>query len=310
MHIYTLNKWQHSHNYHVINKEGERRTQIVLFITAITMAVEIVAGSIYGSMALLADGWHMGTHVAAFIIAIFTYHYADKHKNNPNYTFGTGKVNILGGFTSAIALAVVAFIMSIESLQRLISPQSIHFNESILVACIGLIINIVSAFLLKEDHHLHSHHEEHHHHDHNLQAAYFHVLADAMTSLLAILALLAGKYIGWNWLDPIMGIIGAVIIIKWAYGLLVQTSPILLDTSINRDYKNKIQNTIENDSDNKISDCHIWKVGSYDYAAIISIVTHYPKPVEHYKGLLNNFDELSHVTIEINICEEEPCIPQ
>jgi len=206
MHVHTLENWQHSHDFSVKNEKGEQRTQYVLILTAITMVVEIIAGSIYGSMALLADGWHMGTHVAAFMIALFAYRYARKHANNPAYAFGTGKVNVLGGFASAIALAVVALVMLIESLQRIVDPQTIHFNEAIFVASIGLFINVLSAFLLKDDHtHSHHHdHEHHHHHDHNLRAAYLHVLADAMTSLLAIVALLSGKYLGRNWLDPLL----------------------------------------------------------------------------------------------------------
>jgi len=311
MHVYTLENWQHSHDFSVKNEKGEQRTKYVLILTAITMVVEIIAGSVYGSMALLADGWHMGTHVAAFCIAIFAYRYARKHTNNPAYSFGTGKVNVLGGFASAIALAVVASVMLVESLQRIIEPQSIHFNEAIIIAIIGLFINMVSAFLLKDNHnHAHHHGHDHHHHDHdhNLRAAYLHVLADAMTSLLAIVALVSGKYLGWNWLDPIMGIVGAVIITRWSYGLLKQTSPILLDASIEEEYHEAIRETIEKDSDNRISDIHVWKVGSNHYAAIISLVTHYPKATEHYKRLLSKFHKLSHITIEVNECKEKPCI--
>jgi len=184
MHIHNLHNWQHSHDFAVIHEHGERRTLQVLLLTAVTMAVEIVAGLTYGSMALLADGWHMGTHVAAFMITIFAYRYTRKHADDPSFAFGTGKVSVLGGFASAIALAVVALIMAIESIQRIIIPQEIHFNEAIVVAILGLIVNIVCAFLLS-GHHDHSHHHHHdNHHDHNLRAAYIHVLADAMTSLL------------------------------------------------------------------------------------------------------------------------------
>ncbi len=302
MHVHTLENWQHSHDFSVKNEKGEQRTQYVLILTAITMIVEIIAGTVYGSMALLADGWHMGTHVAAFMIALFAYRYARKHVNNPAFAFGTGKVNVLGGFASAIALAVVALVMLVESLQRIVDPQTIHFNEAIAVASIGLLINVVSAFLLKDDH------SYTHHHDHNLKAAYLHVLADAMTSVLAIVALVSGKYFGWNWLDPIMGIVGAIIITRWSYGLLKQTSPILLDASIEEDHQRKIIEAIEKDSDNRISDFHVWKVGANHYAAIISLVTHYPCSTEHYKKLLNKFDKLSHVTIEVNECKEDLCI--
>jgi len=310
MHVHTLENWQHSHDFSVKNEKGEQRTQYVLILTAITMVVEIIAGSVYGSMALLADGWHMGTHVAAFMIAIFAYRYARKHANNPAYAFGTGKVNVLGGFASAIALAVVALVMLVESLQRIVDPQTIHFNEAIIVASIGLFINVVSAFLLKDDHsHTHHHdHGHHHHHDHNLRAAYLHVLADAMTSVLAIVALVSGKYLGWNWLDPIMGIVGAIIITRWSYGLLKQTSPILLDASIEKEYQQAIKETIEKDSDNRVSDIHVWKIGANHYAAIIALVTHYPNSMEHYKRLLKEFNKLSHITIEVNECKEAPCI--
>jgi cation diffusion facilitator family transporter len=312
LHVHTLEKWQHSHEFYLKNEKGEQRTTYVLLLTAITMVVEIVAGNIYGSMALLADGWHMGTHVAAFMIAIFAYRYARKHANNPAYTFGTGKVNALGGFASAVALAVVALVMLIESIQRLINPHEIHFNQSIIVAAIGLLINLISALLLKDNHsHDHGDHHDHnhgHHHDHNLRAAYIHVLADTLTSMFAIVALLAGKYLGWNWLDPTMGIVGAVIITRWSIGLLKQTGPLLLDASVGEEYQLKIKETVERDSDNRISDIHIWRVGIKHYAAIISLVTHFPKPTEHYKKLLKDFRELSHTTIEVSVCVEEPCI--
>jgi cation diffusion facilitator family transporter len=263
------------------------------------MVVEIIAGSIFGSMALLADGWHMSTHVAAFMITIIAYRYARKHADNPAYAFGTGKVSVLGGFASAVALAVVALVMFVESMHRIIEPQIIQFNAAIGVACIGLLVNVISAFLLKDGH------EHHHHHDHNLRAAYLHVLADALTSLLAIMALLSGKYFGWNWLDPVMGIVGAIIITRWSYGLIKQTSPILLDGSIEEEYQLAIQEAIEKDSDNRITDIHIWKVGPNHYAAIISIVTHFPKVTEYYKELLSEFHRLAHITIEINECIEE-----
>ncbi len=310
MHVHTLENWQHSHDFLVKNEKGERRTLYVLILTAVTMVAEIIAGSVFGSMALLADGWHMGTHVAAFMITIFAYRYARKHAKSPAYAFGTGKVSVLGGFASAVALAVVALVMMLESIQRIVEPHVIQFNEAIAVASLGLFVNIISAFLLKDDHHHHDHDDDqhHHHHDHNLRAAYLHVLADAMTSLLAIIALVSGKYLGWNWLDPIMGIVGAIIITRWSFGLLKQSSPILLDGSIEEEYQAAIKETIEKDSDNRISDIHIWKIGASHYAAIISLVTHFPKATEHYKELLRDFRRLSHVTIEVNACDSEPCI--
>ncbi|WP_339864797.1 CDF family Co(II)/Ni(II) efflux transporter DmeF [Paremcibacter congregatus] len=295
----TAEDWKHSHNFSAHNIQGERRTQYVLILTAVTMIAEIIAGSIYGSMALLADGWHMSTHVAAFLIAIFAYRYARKHANNSTYTFGTGKVNVLGGFTSAIALAVVALVMLIESFQRIIDPQTIQFNQAIAVASLGLVINIVSAFLLQHDH---PHDDHEHHHDHNLHAAYIHVLADALTSVLAIVALVMGKYLGWSWLDPIMGIVGAIIITRWAYSLAKQTGPILLDASINDAECLKIKEILEKDSITVVTDIHIWKIAANHYATVISLVTHLPNSTRHYKNLLKDFHKLSHITIEVNKC--------
>lgn len=315
MHTHNLSPWQHQHNFSAQNERGERRTRYVLIITAITMVIEIAAGMLSGSMALLADGWHMATHVAAFMITLFAYSYSRKHANNPAFSFGTGKVNVLGGFASAVALAVVALLMLVESVHRLIEPQQIRFDEAIAVACIGLLINIIGAWLLKDEHqhghahhhhkHAHSHGDEHqHHHDHNLHAAYMHVLADALTSLLAIFALLAGKLFGMGWLDPIMGVVGAVIITRWAIGLLQQTSPILLDSSIDEAIKQQVITTLEAEADNRVSDLHIWKIGAHHYAAIISVVTHHPQPAQHYKALLQPFHQLTHLSIEVNECRE------
>lgn len=311
MHSESLANWQHCHDFVSHHAEGEKRTLQVLILTAITMVIEIIAGTHYGSMALLADGWHMATHVAAFMITLFAYRYAHKHANNPEFAFGTGKVSVLGGFASAISLAVVALMMIAESLQRFFSPHAISFNEAIAVATLGLLVNIVSALLLMDhhDHHHHDHdhdhdheHEHEHDHDHNLRAASFHVMADAFTSLLAIIALICGKVYGWVWMDPIMGIVGAVVITRWAYGLIKQTSPVLLDGSIEQHYQNDICAIIEADSDNKVSDCHIWKVGPKDYAVILAIVTHQPKTPDYYKKLLSGFHRLSHITIEVNEC--------
>ena len=270
-------------------------------LTAITMVAEIIAGTVYGSMALLADGWHMGTHVAAFLITIYSYRYARKHATNPAFSFGTGKVNVLGGFASAVALAVVALIMAVESLQRLFSPQAIHFNEAIIVACLGLAINLISAVLLSDHHHGHDHQEhDHQEHDHNLRAAYLHVLADALTSILAIAALLTGKYLGWSSMDPLMGIVGAVIIARWSYGLVRQSGPILLDASSSQDYRQEITKAIEANGDHAIADIHVWHLSANHYAAIISVVTTQPEDPEHFKQKLSHLNKLRHVTIEIN----------
>ncbi|HBI14655.1 MAG TPA: cation transporter [Desulfobulbaceae bacterium] len=310
MHSHHLSNWRHNHDFAVIHEHGEQRTLKVLVLTAVTMVVEIVAGLAYGSMALLADGWHMGTHVAAFLITIFAYRFARRHASDPSFAFGTGKVSVLGGFASAVALAVVALIMAVESLQRIIAPQQIHFNEAIGVAVLGLAVNIASAFVLQGRHEQgHDHEDERlRPHDHNLKAAYLHVLADAFTSLLAITALVTGKYAGWSWMDPAMGIIGALVISRWSWTLLRETGPILLDGSIEEQVLAEIRQRIEQKIDNRIIDLHVWRVGPVHYAAIISIVTHFPQGVDYYKNLLRDCRELVHITIEINTCDGEPCI--
>ena len=315
MHIHTLQKWKHRHRYNIEDGHGERNTRRVIILTLSMMIIEIAAGYLFGSMALLADGWHMGTHAVALGITAFAYYYARRHKDNPNYSFGTGKVGVLGGFTSAVVLAVIAILIGVESIQRLISPQPIRFNEAIAVAFVGLVVNVISAFLLQEKHgHHHGHGHDHEHtnkfRDHNLRAAYFHVLADALTSVLAIIALFTGKAFGWVWMDPIMGIVGAVIISRWSYGLLVDTSKVLLDRDVNQEAVEEIRSIIETDSDNRVSDLHVWRVGSHHLSAIVSIVTHFPKSPDHYKKLLADYDEIAHVTVEVNSCDSDPCLVQ
>lgn len=304
---HDITPWQHTHDFSVIQEQGEKRTLQVLLLTAVTMVVEIAAGLTFGSMALLADGWHMGTHVAAFAITIFAYRYAKKHAQSKQFSFGTGKVSVLGGFASAIALVVVAFMMAAESVHRMFSPQAIRFNEAIGVAIVGLIVNLISALLL-QSHHNHDHghgHDHHHHHDHNLRAAYLHVLADAFTSVLAIVALSAGKFWAWHWLDPMMGIVGAGVITKWAHGLIKETSTILLDGSIKEATRDKIIQAIESDGDNSISDLHVWRVGPEQYAAILCIVTDHPKTPDYYKELIAEIKNLAHITVEVIACQEE-----
>lgn len=313
MHVYTLQKWQHSHQFNIDREHGEKKTQIVVALTAAMMVIEIAAGLIFGSMALLVDGWHMGTHVAALGITLLAYSYARRHAGDPRYSFGTGKVGALGGFASAVALAVVAILMGMEAIQSMFVSRTIHFNEAMGVAVVGLLVNLGSAYLLRgHDHHHHGPHSDHHHHhhDHNLQAAYLHVLADAMTSLLAIIALLVGKSLGWIWLDSMMGIVGAVVITRWSFGLLRDTSTVLLDSGIDEETVSAIRSAIEADADNRVADLHIWQIAPNHIAAIISIVTHYPRPTEHYKKLLQGFKDLIHLTIEINHCTDKPCLPQ
>ncbi len=307
MHIQTLNKWRHSHQFHRSDERAEKNTRRVILITIVMMLAEIIAGTAFGSMALLADGWHMGTHAIALGITAFAYSYARRNADNPRYSFGTGKVGILGGYTSAVVLAVVAFLMAAESVKRIFSPIEIKFNEAILVALLGLIVNIISAYLLKGGN---AYASREHHHDHNLKAAYFHVLADTLTSVLAVIALLAGKTFGWVRMDPFMGIVGAVLIFRWAYGLLRDSGRILLDRGMKNKKTTEIQIKIESDADNRVCDLHIWPLGANRYAAIISIVTHFPKPPEHYKTLLAEYDELEHITIEVNKADSKSCVIQ
>lgn len=316
MHTETLQHWQHDHDYLSIHQQGESRTRLVFWLTACMMVAEIVAGSVFNSVALLADGWHMGTHAAAFALALFAYRYARQHARSSRFSFGTGKVSVLGGYTSAVVLAVVAVLMGVEGISRLLQPQTIQFNQAIAVAVLGLLVNLLSAWLLDDHDHHHGHSHDHHdhghehHHDHNLRAAYLHVLADALTSVLAIVALLAGKYWGWNWLDPAMGLVGAAVILRWAYGLLQETSGILLDHSMADKTTQRIREVLESDADNRIADLHVWRVGVEDYAAVVSLVTHQPHPPQHYRTLLHDFHELSHITVEVIPCEDKVCSVQ
>lgn len=309
MHSHSLEQWQHDHDFHLDSSHGERRTRYVVLLTAVMMVVEIAAGYLYGSMALLADGWHMGTHVAALGISLFAYGYARRHADDPRYSFGTGKVSSLAGFASAVALAVVALMMGAESVQRLLSPQTIHFDEAILVASVGLAVNLLSAWLLRDDHshHHHGHAEPHHHHDHNLRAAYLHVLADALTSLLAIVALLCGRALGWVWMDALMGIVGALVIAKWGLDLIRETGGVLLDGTPDRELETNIRDAIEADADNRIADLHLWRIGPNRCAAIVALVTHHPRDPEYYKALVRDLHGLAHVTVEVNRCVGEPC---
>jgi cation diffusion facilitator family transporter len=312
MHSFTLQKWQHSHRFRIENAQGERRTRLVIVITTVMMFIEIGAGYIFGSMALLADGWHMGTHAAALAITVFAYNYARRNADNPEYTFSTGKVGVLGGFASAVILGVIALLMGGESVKRLYSPVSILFPEAIGVAFVGLVVNLVCAYLLHAKHQPdqgdQGDYQRKHIHDHNLRAAYLHVLSDALTSFLAIFALLTGSQFGWFWMDPVMGLVGAIIITKWSYGLLVETSRILLDKEASPELLAKIKSTIEADSDNLVADLHVWRISSHHFALILTVVTHFPKPPDFYKDLLHDIPELGHITVEVQKCHSEPCL--
>lgn len=290
----------HEHDFHHGHERGERQVYIVLALTIVTMLVEIFAGFIFNSMALTADGWHMGTHAAAFGITIFAYRYARKHANNPRFSFGTGKVSVLGGFASAVALAVVALLMAIESIHRIIEPQEIRFNEAIGVAVIGLVVNLVSALLLKGDHHHHDHGHDHHHEDHNLKAAYLHVLADALTSVAAIIALTFGSIFGWAILDPVMGIVGSLVITKWAIGLMKETSGILLDGSVDPSVPDSIRSAVESEPGCSVTDLHVWAVAPEHLAVILSVKTAASRTPESIKELLADIPHLIHVNVEVH----------
>jgi cation diffusion facilitator family transporter len=308
MHRQTLNRLKHPHRFHPAHSHGERATHRVIALTLSMMVIEISAGLAFGSMALLADGWHMGTHAVALGITALAYRFARRHGDNPRFSFGTGKVGELGGFASAVVLAVVALIMAAESVNRMMSPLPIRFDEAIAVAVLGLIVNVVSALML-QDRHAQAHATgPAHHHDHNLKAAYLHVIADALTSLLAIFALLTGKVFGWVWMDPLMGIAGAVIITRWAYGLMRDTARVLLDRDVPRDLIDAITARVEADADNRVADIHVWRIGPNSLSVILSVVTHRPQPAAHYKQLMSEFEEIAHVTVEVHVCAEETCV--
>ena len=328
MHFDEMSRHMHAHRFAgVSEQESERRTLVVVALTGAMMVAEIVAGLVTGSMALLADGWHMGSHFAALGLAAYAYRFARRHAEDRRFTFGTGKVSPLAAFASAITLGLIAIAMAYESARRLIDPVAIDFTTALVVAVIGLGVNLASALLLAgrhDHHHRHGHdhpvrghdprHEvgpiddadtahDHHHHDHNLRAAYVHVLADALTSLLAIAALAGGALLGLGWLDPVMGLVGATVILWWSWGLVRQSSKVLLDMEASASRVETIRRTIEADADNRVADLHLWQVGTGHLALIVSVVTHHPRPPEHYKALLAPVDSLSHITVEVVPCD-------
>ncbi|MDP9099660.1 MAG: CDF family Co(II)/Ni(II) efflux transporter DmeF [Verrucomicrobiota bacterium] len=313
MHQSEHSEFGHSHDFVHDFSRAERRTRVVIGITVAMMLLEITAGVMSHSMALLADGWHMSTHAIAFVMAAVAYHFTRRHANDARFSFGTGKIGVLGGYSSAIVLAIIALAMAGESIHRLFSPLAIHFNEAIGIAALGLGVNLVCAFLLKDDPHHHHHdgqdHGAHgsnsHRHDLNQRAAYVHVLADAFTSVLAISALTSGKLFGWGWLDPVVGIAGSGVVFSWAYTLLRDTGTVLLDvTPESSDLPMEIRRAIESDGDSLVTDLHIWQVSSGKFAAIVSIVGHEPKSCEVYRAMLQEHEELVHVTIETQHCHD------
>ena len=322
MHSHSLDPWTHDHVFlGPKHDRNERRTWFVVALTAVMMVGEIVAGSLFGSMALLADGWHMATHACALGIAAAAYLFARQHARNSRFAFGTGKFGDLAAFSSAIILSLIAVQIFYESVIRLVHPVAIAYGEAIAVAALGLGVNLVSAWLLRDshdhDHHGHGHshgssqgssHDSslgHRHHDNNLRAAYIHVLADAATSVLAIAALVIAMYSQWVWADPAVGIIGSLVIASWAFGLIRDSGAVLLDVSVDKNLEAVIRDRLETRGD-RVTDLHLWQVGPGHRAAVISVVSDHPLPSATYKRRLGGLRGLSHVTIEVELCPHPP----
>lgn len=304
-----LENLSHSHSFDDTNQKAKRNTLYATILTFVMMIAEITAGLIYNSMALLADGWHMSSHALALGLSFFAYAMATKYKSDFRFSFGTYKIEILGAYTSAILLLVVAFFMAYHSIERFFNPVDIHYKEAIFVAVLGLIVNLICAWLLKDDHSHHHHgHDEHHHehehshsHDMNLKAAYLHVLADALTSILAIVALIAGMLWGAAWLDPVMGIVGSVLVFVWAIGLIKQSGKVLLDANMDAPVVEEVIEVIENSKvEARIVDIHVWHVGKGKYSCILSLEVEEEIDSEYFKNELSIHEELVHITIEVN----------
>ena len=306
MHRDDVHAWQHSHTFgQDLKRPGERRTLLVIAVTGTMMVVEIIAGVLTGSMALLADGLHMASHAGALSLNAFAYVYARRHAHDEDFSFGAGKVNALGGFTGAVLLALFALLMVWESMSRLLHPVPIIVDQAILVAVLGLAVNGASVFILRVDERPEHHgldDSRHSHHDHNLKAAYLHVLADALTSLLAIAALLSAKYLGLIWMDPVVGIIGAILVSSWSFGLLRTTSGILLDKQGPQSIRDRIRNSIEADEDSRVTDLHLWSIGPNIFSVVIAIVAHDPATPAQYKERIPKNLGLVHIAIEVHAC--------
>ena len=318
MQSHDLSEWRHDHVFDTGNAAAERGARVVMWITAATMLIEIAAGWFFNSMALLADGFHMSSHAVAIGLSAYAYATARRHAQDPRYAFGTWKIEILGGFASAIFLLVVVALMAYGSVERLFKPEPIHYPEAMTIAVLGLLVNLVCALILGKAHdhghhhhghdHDHGHHEHHHHHDLNLKSAYLHVVADAATSVAAIAALAGGWWLGWAWLDPAMGLIGAVIVAVWAKGLVGETAKVLLDREMDHPVVDEIREVVRERgaaSETLIADLHVWRVGRATYACAISLVTHdaglTPTQVREWLAV---HEEIVHSTIEIHRCTE------
>ena len=338
MSSHDLSAWSHDHSFHHGNEAAERGTRAVMWITLATMVVEIAAGLGFNSMALLADGWHMSSHAVAIGVSAFAYAAARRLSQDRRFAFGTWKIEVLGGFASAMFLLGVAALMVYGSIERLLAPEPIFYAEAIAVATAGLVVNLVCAMILHRagDHghghhhsdtshparahahpHAHNHghdhghavhhqHAEHHHHDLNLKSAYVHVLTDAATSVLAIAALAGGWWLGWRWLDPAMGLLGAVLVAVWAWGLIRQTSLVLLDREMDHPVVDDIRKAVETPQDplgTHIADLHVWRVGRQAYACAMTLVTHDPALTpQKVRERLAEHEEIVHTTVEIHQC--------
>jgi cation diffusion facilitator family transporter len=314
MHTHDLSRWTHNHRFDEGNRAGESGTRLVMWITAAMMVVEIAAGWWFNSMALMADGWHMSSHAVAIGLSAFAYAAARRHAGDPRFAFGTWKIEILGGFGSAIFLLGVAALMVFASVERIFAPQPIHYREAMVVAGVGLVVNLVCAMILGGAHD-HPHHGTHGHeadhpphaHDLNLHSAYLHVLADAATSVFAIVALAGGWIYGWAWLDPVMGIVGAALVASWARGLLVETGKVLLDREMDHPVVDEIRAAVETGpeaGETRIADLHVWRVGKQAYACALSLVTHDTALTpDRIREQLAQHSEIVHTTIEIHRCD-------
>jgi len=319
--------WRHTHDFDEGNPLAERNSRWAMMLTLVMMVAEIIGGWYYNSMALLADGWHMSSHALALGLAVAAYGAARRFKEDRRFSWGTWKIEILGGYTSAVLLVAVAGIMLFESVERLLDPSPIHYDQAIGIAIIGLLVNLACAWLLKDDHgHDHSHSREHpgdhahgHDHDHghthnahaaahahdlNQRSAYVHVLSDAATSVLAIIALLGGKFWGFDWLDPVMGIVGGILVGLWAVSLLRDTSRILLDAEMDKPVVGDIHSSLaHSEFDADITDLHVWRVGKNKYACVLTVVSDTPITPDEIRGLLSAHEELAHVSVEVNLRE-------
>ena len=319
MHSHSVEQWQHPHVFlGAAHQRNERRIWLVVALTMVMMVAEIAAGFVYGSMALIADGWHMSTHAVALAISALAYRFARTHAADPRFSFGTGKVGELAAFASAIILFLIALLIAYECVVRLTAPVPIRFTEAIIVAVVGLAVNLGSAWILFDGHHGHrrrdhdaagepdhAHDDDYHHHTHgddtNIRAAYLHVLADALTSVLAIIALVTGGFFGWIWLDPVMALVGTVIIARWSVGLLQSSGAVLLDMVPDRRLAEIIRRSLEIEGD-RVADLHVWRLGTGHLGLIVSLVTDNPRPPAFYRQRLAPAGSFSHVTIEIHPC--------